>query len=59
MHRLLPAFWRGILPEEKKQAVGVLAKHGGEWTVACVMELPTSMHVPMTDIQNLRVCVEL
>ena len=57
---LLPSFWHGMTPEEKKQAVAILVTtHEGKYSVACLREMHTKLHVPLPDMQNLRVCLEL
>lgn len=58
VYSLLPAFWRGMEPSDKKKAVAILGKHEGEWTVACVLELSKEVHVAMKDMHHLRVCLD-
>ena len=50
VYSLLPAFWRGMEPADKKKAVAILAKHEGDWAVACVLELSKEVHVLMKDM---------
>jgi hypothetical protein len=57
-YALLPAWWHGMLPAEKKKAVAVINKHSG-FTVACCRELRDVCHIPLQDQQNLRLCYEL
>ena len=58
-YAMLPSFWHGTLPEEKKQCMEILKSHNSVFTVACVRELHTKMHIPLPDMQNLRVCLQL
>jgi hypothetical protein len=46
-------------PEEKKRAAAIWSSFDNSFTVACVQDLHTKLHVPMADMQNLRVCLEL
>ena len=54
---LLPSFWHGMTPVEKKLVVGVVEKHGS-YNVECCQELHHSCHIPYKDIPNLRVCIQ-
>ena len=56
---MLPSFWHGMEIAEKKSAVSILATHEGKYSVACVRELHMKLHVPLSEMQNLRVCLEL
>ena len=58
-YNLLPSFWRGMALVEKKRCSEILKAHDGGYTVACVRQLISEMHIPIADIQNLRVCLEL
>ena len=58
-YNLLPSFWHGMLPEEKSHAMAILASHGGSYSVACAREMISVLHVPASDLQNLRLCMEL
>ena len=46
MYSLLPSFWHGMTPAEKKKAVSIFDKHG-DWTVPCVREMALEMNVEM------------
>eukprot|EP00966_Prymnesium_polylepis_P004990 114293-Prymnesium_polylepis.1 len=46
-------------PEDKTLAASILASHAHSFTVACLRELHSKVHVPMSDMQQLRVCLEL
>ena len=56
---MLPSFWHGMETAEKKSALSILTANKGEYSVACVRELHTKLHMPLTEMQNLRVCLEL
>ena len=58
-YALLPAFWHGMEPDEKKLALSILESHSHSFTAACLRELHSKVHVPMADMQHLRVCLEL
>ena len=57
MYSLLPSFWHGMTPAEKKKAVSIFDKHG-DWTVPCVREMALEMNDEMKWMQQLRVCIE-
>jgi hypothetical protein len=54
-YALLPSWWHGMSPAEKK-AVVIIAEAEG-WTPTCVRRLYAECHVPLDDMQNLRVCI--
>jgi hypothetical protein len=58
VYALLPAFWHGMTPDEKKLADSIFKSHENTFSVACVKQLHTQVHVPLSDMQNLRVCLE-
>ena len=58
-YSMLPTFWHGMLPAEKKLVISIFQAHESSFSVACVTQLHQELHVPMTDMQNLRVCIEL
>ena len=55
----LSPYWHGMEPAEKQAAVAIVTSHGNAYSVACVKELMDKMHVPMTEMQNIRVAIEL
>ena len=59
LYPLVPAFWHGMAPEEKKNAMAIIDRHGGLFSVACVDALHTEASIPLSDMQDLRVCREL
>ena len=58
-YALLPAFWHGMEPAEKKLAASILESHAHSFTMLCLRELNSKVHVPFADMQHLRVCLEL
>ena len=58
-YAMLPALWRGMSLEERQKATGILASHDGKYTAACVEELKSKLSVPLSDMQNLRICLTL
>lgn len=58
-YALLPSFWHGMLPEEKKLISSIFTAHANSYSMACVRELHERAHIPMADMHNLRVCLEL
>jgi hypothetical protein len=56
-YALLPTWWHGMAPEEKKAAVAIVAEEGS-WTPACLRRLYSECHIPLADMQNLRLCCQ-
>ena len=52
-YALLPGWWHGTPPEQKKAMVALVDAEGG-WTVKCVQRLYSELHVPLGDMKNLR-----
>ena len=46
-------------PEEKKLAVQIVRSHEHAFDIACVKELISKAHIPMIEMQNVRVAIEL
>ena len=59
LYSLAPAFWQGMTSEEKKNVMAIIDRHDGLYTVACVNELHSEMRIPLSDMQDLRVCREM
>ena len=55
----LSPFWHGMDPAEKQLAVSIVESHEDGYSVACVKELIAKVHVPMLEMQNLRIAIEL
>lgn len=58
IYSLLPSFWHGMEPSEKKAVMAVIAEFDGTFTVDCVRKLKAECNIPTKDLQNLRVCYE-
>ena len=58
-YALLPAFWHGMTPAEKQQCMAIFEKHNNKFSVACLKEFNTSAHIPLLDMQDLRLYIEL
>lgn len=59
VYSLLPSFWHGMLPEEKKKAVNIVDSHGAEFNADCVQCLLDELSIAVKDLQNLRLCYEM
>ena len=57
-HALLPGFWHGMTPAEKKVAVALIDREGG-FTVKCVKALEEECSFRRKDLNHVRVCYEL
>jgi hypothetical protein len=55
---LLPAFWLGMEPSEKRNAVAALNKHKNPWSAECIQALRDELNIPFKDMQNLRMCID-
>ena len=58
-YNLLPSFWLGMPATEKKRCFEIVNEHDGMYTVACVRQFMTEMHIPLGDMQHLRVCLDV
>lgn len=57
-YTLLPAMWQAMTPAEKRKAVEVVAKHGGNaWGLECCQELSKELKVPFKDLTVLQPCI--
>jgi hypothetical protein len=57
-YALLPAFWQGMLPAEKRKVIDTIDGHG-DFTVECVKDLFAVCHIPLADMQHTRLCYEV
>jgi hypothetical protein len=57
--RLLPAFWKGMLPAERQQIIQVIGSHGGDFTIDCLRQLNSECSIPYSDMQKVRVCYDV
>ena len=59
-YALLPSWWHGFLPEQKKRAATIFASHGNSYSVACVQELTGAQGLVLpAEMHNLRLCLDL
>ena len=58
-YALLTPFWHGMTPEEKKSTMSIFAAHGNTFNVPCLKQIMTDVHVPASEMQNVRVAMEL
>ena len=54
---LLPSIWYGMSPDEKKDVVAIIDKHGGYY-VACLLELYEKCFIATKEFHSICVCVE-
>jgi hypothetical protein len=57
-YALLPAWWHGTLPADKRLIFGLIELHGG-FTPQCCMDLCNQCHIPYANQQILRVCYKM
>lgn len=57
VYALLPSFWHGMTPDEKKRGMSILQEHDSSYSVACIKALHSKLYVPLVEMQNLRVCL--
>jgi hypothetical protein len=58
-YTLLSPFWHGMQPADKQHAAAIFASHDHHFTVECVKALISDAHVPMPEMQNVRLALEL
>eukprot|EP00978_Attheya_sp_CCMP212_P000306 scaffold593_cov31-Attheya_sp.AAC.1 len=59
-YALLPGFYHGMTSADKKQAVAIVNKYADPYaSVECVEELCDLLKIPLSSIQDLRVCIAL
>ena len=51
-YSLLPPFWQGMLPTDKKTIVTVIDSHG-DFSVNCCMKLLSQFKIPLADQQKI------
>ena len=56
---LLPAYWHGTSPVDKKKIYETIQSCNGQFTVECVKKLETENHIRSKDLHSLRACYEL
>ena len=61
-YAMLSPFWHGMAPEHKKLAMSIFESCAADdkgFSVECVKELAARVHIPLTEMQNVRVGLEL
>jgi hypothetical protein len=56
-YSLLPSFWHGMLPAEKKALKELVDSFDGKYTVECCKAIMEKLHIPMKDLQGVRLCL--
>ena len=57
-YSLLPGFWQAFTPEEKRKAIEIVDKYGGNaWSYECCSELTKELSVPFKDLNQLQTCI--
>jgi len=54
---LLPSFWHGMKPAERKVVMTIVSTHGGSFSPDCLQQLHTECRIPYSQLSDLRVCV--
>ena len=58
-YAMLTEYFHGMKTEEKKSMMGIMEKHSKCLSLECVREIHSSLSIPLSDMQSLRVCVTL
>ena len=58
-YRLLSPFWHGMEPVEKKLAASIVKRFDNIYSIECVKELMDKVNVPLSEMQSLRVALDL
>lgn len=56
---MLPTFWHGMQPADRKVVMTVIQSHGGLYTPGCLEQLHTECNIPYSHMNDLRVCVNI
>ena len=48
-----------MLPASKHRVAAIFESFENKWSVECLKQLMTEMHIPLADMQQLRLCVTL
>jgi hypothetical protein len=54
---MLPPFWRGMKPSERKLAMTILQNHGGKYTPDCLVALKKECQLSISELTDIRVCI--
>ena len=56
---LLPGFWHGMSPAEKRQTFDIFSRHEQVYSSNCVNEMRNTCHIPSAMMQSIRMCLAL
>jgi hypothetical protein len=56
-YALLPAFWHGMSPADRRVVMTVLNSHAFKYTPACIRALKEECNLPYSQMNDVRVCV--
>jgi len=52
---MLPQFWKGMQPSERRVAMTILNSHGGKYTPQCLGALKTECKLNLNQLTEIRV----
>ena len=55
--KMLPQFWKGMQPSERRVAMTILNSHGGKYTSQCLRALKTECKLNLNQLTEIRVCM--
>ena len=58
-YAMLTEYFHDMKTEEKKSMMGIMEKHNKCFSLECVRDIHSSLSIPLSDMQSLRVCVTL
>ena len=53
---MLPTFWLGMEPGERRDVIKMIDSHDSKYTVSCLRLLHEAYHIPLADMNKIRVC---
>ena len=56
-YAMLPLFWHGMIPDEKKKVMETIDLHGS-YSIACSKALYSECYIPYYDQQSIRICYD-
>ena len=59
MYCLLPEFWHGMTPDQKKEVQAIFSGHDESYTHSCLRQLHEDCNIPYSIMSNVRVCLVL
>lgn len=58
-YTLLPSWWHGMLPAEKERSMALWTSCEHDFSVLFVKKAHAELNIPLSEMQNLRICLEL